>query len=129
MPPAESRVFRRTLGGIVRKDSLHSLRAPFCLGEPASNRCLRISKEPFASLTWYLLHRQLTITAGTLRNSAGKQTHTGLTFPLCCLYYQEGQTSQLLLQPQSAVVYRLPGSPQRLALPGALLLPPQLLDL
>lgn len=93
----------QTLGGTVRRDWLQSYRAPFCWGGLASNKPQHTLKELFASLTWSLLHRQLTTTAGTLRNNAGKQTHTGLTFLPYCLFYQEKKTSQLPLLPLNVV--------------------------
>lgn len=99
MPPAEGRVFMQTLGGTVKRGWLQSSMARCCWGGQASSKLQHTLKEPFASLIWSLLHRQLTTIAGTLRNSAGKLTRTGLTFLLCCLLYREKETSQLLLLP------------------------------
>lgn len=129
MPPAESREFMQTLGGTVRRGLLQSSRAPSCWAEQANSKPQRTLKEPSASLTWSLLHRQLTTTAGTLRNSAGKPTHTGLTFFPCCLSYHETQTSQLRLLPLNMVAQKQPRSPRGSALPGVLLLLPQLSDM
>lgn len=129
MPPAESRVFMQTLGGTVRRDWLQSSRAPSCWGVQASNKPQHTLKEPSASLTLSLLHRQLTTTAGTLRNSAGKLTHTGLIFLPCCLFFHENQTSQLPLLPQSVVARKQPRRPHGWASPGVLPLPPRLSDM
>lgn len=129
MPPAESRVFMQTLGGTARRGWLRSFRVPSCWAEQANSKPRLTSREPSASLTWSPPHRQLTTTAGTLRNSAGKPTPTGRTSPRCCLFYHKKQTSQLRLPPRSAVAIKQPRSQRGRAWPGVSPLPLLLFDM